>query len=180
MNYRNTLPLVLMTSVLLLSACAATETSRSTGQVVDDSAIAAKVKTELLANDDTEGLSIDVEVYRDRVQLNGFVDSEAQKERAEAVADQVSGVNDVENNLIVTDGQRRTGEYLDDNTLFVAVNSALAGNKEVSALNIDVEVNRGVVSLGGFVDSDRQRRAAESAVKDVQGIDRLVNNIALK
>ncbi len=87
--------------LLLLAACAASGTSRSTGTYIDDKTISAKVKTGLATNEDTSALDVDVETYRGVVQLSGFVDSEKSKEAAEKVASGVPGVKGVENNLIV-------------------------------------------------------------------------------
>jgi len=45
---------------------------------------------------------------------------------------------------------------------------------------IDVEVNRGVVSLGGFVDSNAERDAAVAAAKRVKGVQKVINNLAVR
>lgn len=83
-----------------LSACASSPNERSTGQVVDDSSLTARVKT-ALARDTSLGTAMDVHVttYRGVVQLSGFVDSQATAQRAEAVAKGVDGVRSVENDL---------------------------------------------------------------------------------
>jgi hypothetical protein len=57
----------------------------------------------------TDGLNIDVEVDRNRVQLNGFVDSQAQIDRAGEIARSISVAASVQNNLQVSDrGSRAT------------------------------------------------------------------------
>ncbi len=87
--------------VVLLAACAASGTKRSTGTYLDDKTISAKVKTELATNDKTSALQVEVETYKGVVQFSGFVDTEESKEAAENVARGVPGVVDVKNNLIV-------------------------------------------------------------------------------
>jgi osmotically-inducible protein OsmY len=47
-------------------------------------------------------------------------------------------------------------------------------------MNIDVEVNRGIVSLGGFVDSEDERNAAAEAAKRVPGVSKIVNNLQVR
>jgi len=165
---------------LALGACASSGPHRSTGQVVDDTSIAARTKTALLADTTTDGLKIDVEVDRDRVQLNGFVDSQAQVDRAGEIARSISGVASVKNNLKVTDGSRMAGEYIDDKALSASVKAALADDSVAPASEIDVEVNRGVVSLGGYVDSNVQRDAAVAAATGVSGVQRVINNLAIR
>ncbi|MDY0211884.1 MAG: BON domain-containing protein [Desulfuromonadaceae bacterium] len=85
--------------LLTLLGCAGTETSRSTGVYIDDKAIATKVKTQLAADSMTEALQIEVETYKGVVQLSGFVDNKESKERAEEIAEAVTGVKEVKNNL---------------------------------------------------------------------------------
>lgn len=165
---------------LALGACAASGPHRSTGQVVDDTTIATRTKTALLADSTTDGLNIDVEVDRTKVQLNGFVDSQAQVDRAGEIARSISGVASVENNLKVSDGTRRTGEYFDDKVLSSSVKAALADDRVAPAAEIDVEVNRGVVSLGGFVDTKAERDAAVAAAKGVQGVQKVINNLEVR
>lgn len=185
MNLRNasflaTLMLVMGLSTAGLGGCAADGKDRSTGQVLDDTSIAARTKTALLADSTTDGLNIDVEVDRDRVQLNGFVDTQTQKNRAGEIARGIDGVASVENNLKVSGGNRQAGEYVDDKVLAGLVKAALADEPTVHSLEIDVEVNRGVVSLGGFVDTDAQRRAAVTAARNVDNVREVINNLRLR
>jgi len=70
----NILKVSLAAALLSLAACAATENSRSTGEVIDDAAIAGKIKTSLVADSTTDAVDIDVEVDKGKVQLNGVVD----------------------------------------------------------------------------------------------------------
>lgn len=83
------------------AACAATPTQESTGGYVDDSTITAKVKSNLVQNDKVSASDVHVKTYKGVVDLSGFVDSRSQIAEAGAVADQVSGVKAVHNNLIV-------------------------------------------------------------------------------
>jgi len=85
----------------LVVGCASTKTSESTGEFIDDSAITANVKAELLADKTTPGMSIQVETFKGRVQLSGFVNTQDQAKRAEQVAAGVKGVKAVTNNIEV-------------------------------------------------------------------------------
>lgn len=90
-----------MTLLVLQTGCAGDRTHRSTGVAIDDAAITTKVKTQLLADPDVKGLAVGVETYNGRVQLSGFVDTLAQKNKAAQVARTVSGVQWVKNDLVV-------------------------------------------------------------------------------
>jgi osmotically-inducible protein OsmY len=87
---------------VLTAACAPTQTSRGTAEVVDDATLTAKVKTQIAQ---TQGLgeaaSINVDTYRGVVSLAGFVDSAQQARTAAQVAGNVEGVKQVKNNLQV-------------------------------------------------------------------------------
>jgi len=81
--------------------CAGNRTSRSTGEFVDDSTLANKVKVALYADEEVSGTQVEVEAFKGVVQLSGFVDSVAQSQKAVQIARDVDGVQDVRNNLIV-------------------------------------------------------------------------------
>jgi len=88
-------------TVALLTGCATSQRSESTGQYVDSSVITTKVKSKILADDLVHGFPITVKTYKNTVQLSGFVNTEQQKERAESIAKSVKGVARVEDALIV-------------------------------------------------------------------------------
>jgi len=85
----------------LIVGCAATRTSSSTGEYVDDSAITAKVKSALLGDEKVKSFAVGVETLKGDVQLSGFVDTAVQKSAAGEDASAVNGVKHVTNNLIV-------------------------------------------------------------------------------
>lgn len=153
---------------------------RTAGQLVDDMSIAAKTKLALVADPVTDAIKIDIEVDKDMVQLNGFVDTEAERVRAEEIARSIEGVASVENNLKLQPHDRTVGEYVDDKALVVEVKAALAEDPVAHTLKIDVEVDHGVVSLGGHVDTEAEREAALNATKKVAGVVKVINNLDVR
>ncbi|MEC4723161.1 BON domain-containing protein [Noviherbaspirillum sp. CPCC 100848] len=84
----------------ILSACSATPDSRATGQALDDTAITARVKTNIAKSQGfSEAATINVDTYRGVVLLAGFVDSKQQIDTAVAAASAVPGVDKVVNSL---------------------------------------------------------------------------------
>ncbi len=71
------------------------------GTTIDDSVITTKVKSALLADASVKGMDPKVETHQGVVQLSGFVDSQAQLDRAVQIARGVQGVKDVENKMTV-------------------------------------------------------------------------------
>lgn len=68
---------------------------------IDDATITTKVKAAVLAEPGLKSLKIDVDTKDAVVTLNGTVDSPALKERAMQVAQNVGGVRQVVDNLVV-------------------------------------------------------------------------------
>src|SRR3954466_15316824 len=119
---------VVLVVSLAMAACASTRTTKSAGEQVDDTVTTAEVKAALIADPVTKAHQIDVETFKGTVQLNGFVDSAASKERATTVAKATEGVKAVHNNLTV-DAKGRSGEQVvDDSTITTKVKAALAGD----------------------------------------------------
>ncbi|MFN3648423.1 MAG: BON domain-containing protein [Armatimonadota bacterium] len=74
---------------------------RDADQVAADVAITGQVKSALLASTEVGALEIDVDTVSGVVSLNGEVDTEEQKAKAEEIAKGVEGVTSVTNNLTV-------------------------------------------------------------------------------
>ncbi len=94
-------------SILLLAAaaltsvvgCAATRTQESTGQYMDDTAITTRVKAAIFNDASLKSAEINVETFKGVVQLSGFVNSNADIQRAVALAQGLSGVRSVKNDM---------------------------------------------------------------------------------
>lgn len=72
-----------------------------------------------------------------------------------------------------------TGEYIDDATVATQTKAALVANETVSALDINVEVYKGVVQLSGFVESDAQQSAALAAAGKIDGARKVLDAIVV-
>ena len=69
------------------------------------------------------------------------------------------------------DTKRTFGEYTDDTMLLGKVKSALGSDKTTEAGEINVEVNKGIVQLNGFVDTAKEKTQAGTVAKGVEGGD---------
>jgi osmotically-inducible protein OsmY len=72
---------------------------RTAGTYIDDSAITAKIKSKMIGDNTVKAHQINVDTFQGNVQLNGFVDNDSQKMRAEQIARDTKGVVSVQNNL---------------------------------------------------------------------------------
>lgn len=180
LNFNHLRVVTVTAAALVISACAGSATQRTTGQTIDDTVIAGRVKAALVENDTTKARQINVEVYRGVVQLNGFVDSQEQKTTATRVAKGIQGVKEVHNNLEVGEGSRTAGGVVDDSVITARVKSALVTDSRTQARDINVTTNSGVVQLGGFVDSSDEKAAAAEIARSVQGVKSVDNQLDVK
>jgi len=81
--------------------CSSTSTRESTGQYVDDSTITTKVKAKFVEDKTVSALRIHVETFQGVVQLSGFADTDAERDRAIELAHSVAGVRSVKDDIQV-------------------------------------------------------------------------------
>jgi len=82
-----------------LLGCAPTAKKEGTGEYVDDTVITAKVKAAIVKEPSLKATEINVETFKGRVQLSGFVNSPADINKAVEVARGVKGVVEVKNDM---------------------------------------------------------------------------------
>jgi osmotically-inducible protein OsmY len=92
------LMLILLVSFL---GCASTAKHESTGEYFDDSVITAKVKAAIFNDASLKSSEINVETFKGVVQLSGFVNTQADINRAVEVARGVKGVTSVKDDMRV-------------------------------------------------------------------------------
>jgi len=91
--------LVAAVALTTLVGCASTRQHESPGQYVDDTTITTKVKAAIFNEPTLKSAEINVETFKGRVQLSGFVRSRDNIDRAVQVAQGVSGVTSVGNDM---------------------------------------------------------------------------------
>ncbi len=165
----------------LASACSATRTQQSAGEVIDDSVLTSKVKVALIDDPTTKAGQINVETYRGVVQLGGFVDNAQQKSQATKVARSVTGVKEVRNDLLIsTKPHATTGQDVDDSMLTSSVKAKLMDDSTTKAYEINVGTQKGVVQLTGFVDSTAMKARAGELARSVDGVKDVRNDLEIR
>ena len=167
-------------ATFMFTANVASAADKSATEQLDDSAITAKVKAALIGDPVTKAHSTDVEVYKGRVQLNGFVNSDPERKQAVVVARGVKGVIAVDNNLEIKGAKRTAGVTVDDATLTGKVKAALAKDDRTKAHQINVESRNGIVQLAGFVSTKAEVLSANDVARSVAGVASVDNQIAVK
>lgn len=87
--------------VVLFLGCASTPTREGTGEYLDDTVITTKVKAAIFNEPSLKVSEINIETFKGVVQLSGFVNSQADINKAVAVARGVQGVRSVKNDMRV-------------------------------------------------------------------------------
>ena len=171
---------VMFVMTLAMVACASTRTTKSAGEQIDDTVTTASVKSALIADPVTKAHQIDVEVFKGTVQLNGFVDTAASKERATEVARKTKGVTAVRNNLTVKTDSHAAADLYDDGAITNKIKAALAGDARTKAHQINVETREGAVQLSGFVDTSEAKATAEELARAVDNVKSVDNELDVK
>ena len=76
--------------------------------------------------------------------------------------------------------QEGTGEYVDDAVITTKVKAAIFEEDSLKSSEINVETYKGVVQLGGFVNSQSDINKAVVVAGDVKGVTSVKNDMHLK
>jgi osmotically-inducible protein OsmY len=89
----------LLLAFATVTGCASSPRSASTGEHIDDTVITTRVKAAVFNDPELRLLEVGVETFKGRVQLSGFVSTQAEINRATALAKGVDGVASVTNSM---------------------------------------------------------------------------------
>nr|MDP2190881.1 BON domain-containing protein [Rhodoferax sp.] len=154
--------------------------STTVGTVIDDSVVTTKVKTALLNDPDVKSFDFKVETRKGEVQLSGFVDNQAQLDRAIAVTRAVAGVSSVQNSVSLKGSAATIGNKVDDAIVTTEVKAALIADATIKSLDIAVVTRKGEVQLSGFVDNQTQIDRAIQVARGVSGVQSVSNKMNIK
>lgn len=129
-----------------------------TTEVRTDEEVAEDVAAALLRDPYVERFELDVDAINGRVYLDGEVDNEFERNQAETIAGMVRGVYDVVNNITVAEPAE---SLVSDLAIEDEIEDEMFWSPFVDSDRVDVEVQDGVASLSGTVDSWREYRKAE-------------------
>ena len=141
-----------------------------------DSQIQKDIIDELKWEPSLQDEDIGVAVHDGVVTLAGFVDSYANKWKAERVASRVKGVKAIANDLEV---KLPTSSSRPDPDIARAALAALKWNVMVPDDRIKVKVEKGWLTLEGDVDWNFQREEAERAVRNLTGVIGVTNLVTV-
>ena len=150
------------------------------GTEIDDSVITVKVKAALLADADVKAYDFKIETHKGVVQLSGFVDSQAQVERAATIARSEMGVKNIENNVTLKGAPTSVGNKIDYGVVTTRIKSALLMDERIKSIDIAVVTRQGEVQLSGFVDNQSQMDRALAIARNIEGARLVTNQMNIK
>jgi osmotically-inducible protein OsmY len=142
--------------------------------VPGDADIASKLYSLLEWNPNIDARHIDIGVGRGMVTLRGSVDSIWQKYNAGRIAEDVSGVVGVRNELKVEPAQAVTDEDIRTDVI-----ASLVRNSFIDASMVNVHVMHYVVTLSGTVHDYYAYRTAEDISRSTRGVVDVNNNLVI-
>jgi hyperosmotically inducible protein len=155
-------------------------TTTTVGTDIDDSVITSSVKSALLADADIKSFDFKVETRKGEVLLSGFVDNQAQLDRATAATRAVAGVKGIQNNVVLKGAATTVGKKVDAGIITSKVKSALLGDPNVKSFDIAVVTRDDEVLLSGFVDNQAQVDSAMAVARGVEGVRLVRNEMSIK
>ena len=141
----------------------------------EDESLRDKVIAKLTQEPQIGASEIGVTASERVITLSGYADTETEKQLAETIAMQVSGVRGLANELEI-----KPFTILTDTDLAKTVLHALESEHALDAKGISIVVDDGWLTLEGEVAEEKQKLNAEKTVRDLSGIRGVTNQILVK
>ena len=167
-NYSKVFLAVMLGIVLAGTSVRASET---------DDRIQSSAKDSYVFRTQLKDDSINVNSNNGSVTLTGTVENESHKGLAQETVTNLPGVKNVDNQLVIKGEQPPANS---DGWIGMQVKSALFFNRNVSAINTEVDVTDGVVTLKGTADSQAQKDLTGEYAKDINGVKDVNNQMTIK
>lgn len=173
---------ILLTLSPLQSASAADTATKAMDDVRQESQIATSyaLNPYLRAND------LKVTVQKGKAVLTGQVDEIISKELAGEIAQGVSGIKDVDNQIVVDANympkanSNGFGDKIDDANISAAIRSKLQWNKDVDDVGTEVMTKSGRVTLNGTVNNQNAKDITHRLALNTRGVKSVTNNLKIQ
>jgi hyperosmotically inducible periplasmic protein len=148
-----------------------------------DAATASKVRTALLLSKNASAFDIKVQAKQGEVTLTGQVPSPEIKAVAGAIAQDTSGVKQLQNNIVINPSVERDsqmeglGGRVADLEIKTVISDAFLKSTEVKDQAIEAQVSNRVATLSGTVQAANQKYVAEQITWQVSGVQGVINKI---
>ena len=162
--------------VFLAAMFAVVLTGTSVRASQTDDRIQSSAKDSYVFRTELRDDSININSNNGMVTLTGTVSEDSQKSLAQDTVESLPGVKSVDNQLAIKGDQPAENS---DGWLGMKVKSALFFNRNVSAVNTEVDVADGIVTLKGQADSQAQKDLTGEYAKDIDGVKGVNNQMTV-
>jgi osmotically-inducible protein OsmY len=172
------------------------------GDELADAWTTTQIQAKYFADRDIKARYIDVSTHDHVVTLEGYVQNEEVRQRAEQVAKSTSGVREVQDRLLigqVPQNASKTGPpasvavatsgaanavdtaaaRIDDGRITTTIQAKYFLDSGVKGRRIDVDTSAGVVTLRGEVASESERSLALRIARETEGVQRVEDMLAV-
>lgn len=152
---------------------------RSVGHAIDDAGIQLDLRQRLLESSPDDFDRIGLEVVEGRVLMTGRVDDQEQRIEASRVAWTTPGVEDVINEVEVSD--RSVGIVRPRDTwISTQLRARLIGDGQVRVVNYHIETLDGTIYLFGVAQNETELERVAEHARTIRGVERVVSHMRLK
>lgn len=144
-----------------------------------------KVKSAFALSKRLSAYEIAVATQNGQVTLSGRVPTEIDKEMAENIAKDTTGVNQVQNQLEVdpaiqpSEASRRESAHIADLEIAADLRERLLSSPELKGQNIKTDVQNRVVTLSGEVETQVQKNGAEQVARSISNVSEVTNQLSV-
>lgn len=153
---------------------------------MDDVRQESQIATSYALNPYLRANDLKVTVQKGRAVLTGKVDEKVSKELASEIARGVSGITDVDNQIVVEPnylpnfGRGGFGDQIDDASISAAIRSKMQWNKDVDSVGTTVSTKGGRVTLTGTADSKAAKDIANRLAMNTRGVNSVNNQLVIQ
>ncbi len=160
------------------SAGVAALEERSAKTVASDTTIATKIRFNLINANEKLMTGVGVEVYEARVLMTGIVPTESLRAEAIQLAWKVDKVEDVLNEIQVADVS--LVDLAKDSWITTKLTSTLTFDRDVQAINYNIETVCGIVYLIGLAQNQNELDRVIGYAREIGGVQRIINHVRVK
>lgn len=188
---RSLISMIVATTLTTAAYAGDMDTDNKWEKGAKDAWIDGKAEATLLFNGNLDSFDINTDVKDGNVVLTGKVENPVDKKLAEELVANIDGVVSVDNKLTIVadddmdsdlsdDAEDAVDEgtsELTDAKIATVIKTRLLMDTDISGFDIDVDVENGVVTLTGEVDSDAERDLAVEIAKNASDVKDVENNL---
>lgn len=147
--------------------------------VARDTALSASVMSNFLNNDSSLTTDVGVEVWEGRALLTGLVKTEAERAEAVRLTWQVSGIKDVINEIGL-ESDEGIQDFTYDAWITTQLESRITFDRDIFAINYDIETVNSVVYLIGIAQSQGELDRVVAHARDIERVRRVISHVRVK